>query len=172
MNDKKKFFSSLLALIVYWSIIYFLISKEWGSNFSLEHLMGSIEFVSAIALILLLIILTIGIIGSTIIGTLVGLIVGVIICGFLDKLHINDKYYEYTFLGIGILFNIIMITRIINSFRKPTYSKYNNDILDIDDLENESDTQSKMDEEIRKQKLLFEINKNLENISEHNKNIK
>lgn len=122
INYLKSSFKSLFILLIYWGIFYFIYTSTFkNETLTLEHILGTIEFISAITIILIVILLICKLIGNMIIGLIPALIILIIGCYYGDKFmttySISDDLLNYFLLGIGLIFNIILITKIIINAR-------------------------------------------------------
>lgn len=117
-----KSIKGIIYLCIYWGVVYFIYTSTFKDNtISLEHLLGTIEFISAIAIIIYLILFLSSIfskfLGCAPIGILLSLIVLVVICLYGDEFmrnhNISDSVLNYFFLAIGIIINISLLSKII-----------------------------------------------------------
>lgn len=118
----KSSFKNFFILSVYWGIIYFIYSSTFNNEeVTLEHVLGAIEFISAITIVLIIILIICKVIGHIIIGLISALVILIIGCYYFDKFmtayNISDSLINYFLLAIGVIFNIILLAKIIMNIR-------------------------------------------------------
>lgn len=118
----KNSFKGLLLLSVYWGIFYFIYKKVFkNKNLTLDHTLETIEFISIITIVLIIILFICKLIGNFIVGLFSALILLIIGCYYCDKLmttyNISDKLINYSLLALGIIFNILLLYKIIINIR-------------------------------------------------------
>lgn len=122
----------IIILSIYWSITYFLYQHTFGDReFKVENLLGTIEFISALFIILCLFSLasklTSKIIRPSFIGIILTACVAMIPCYYFDKFatkyNISDNTISYVLLAMGVLFNLLLLSKIIRNIRYYVLSK-------------------------------------------------
>lgn len=118
----------IIGLGIYWVIVYFLYTRTFkDKSISAEHLLGTIEFISAIAIIICLVLFLTKFLGSSFLGIILSFSVLIAIClygaKFMNSHNISDNYIAYFFLAIGIIFNLSLLSKIIMNIRYYILSK-------------------------------------------------
>lgn len=123
----------IIILSIYWSITYFLYQHTFGDiEFEVKNLFGTIEFISAIFIILFLYSLasklTSKIISPSFIGIILTICLIMIPCYYFDKFatkyNISDNTISYVLLAMGVLFNLLLLLKIIRNIRYYVLSKH------------------------------------------------
>ena len=135
-----KSISSIVILAIYWGVVYFICKSIFKGNFSTEHIIGTIEIVSALAIIITIIILVSKILGNIFIGIIVATILLIAGCSFgeqyMTAYNLSDSIIENIFFGIGILLNIGMIIRFTLGIRNYKLFRY----VETHDMSNSNET--------------------------------
>lgn len=118
----------IIILSIYWSITYFLYQHTFGDReFKVENLLGTIEFISALFIILCLFSLASKIIRPSFIGIILTACVAMIPCYYFDKFatkyNISDNTISYVLLAMAVLFNLLLLSKIIRNIRYYVLSK-------------------------------------------------
>ena len=170
-NKVSKCISSIIILVIYWLIVVALIKFIWNGEYSVSHILESMEVVSIIATFLFVM----KSFSSSGTGLVAAFITCLIFCFIFDKISsyfgISDKVFEYGFTGIGIIFNIVIVLRFFMAIFSKNSEPTANDnettdesyIIESHNLSelSEDELQDYVTNELHKQEVLATINKNL-----------